>query len=57
MLTVGLYGIPDTTHGRRPIYTHDHGVALRSWAQASRSTTAGCTHCCATSGKSTASRP
>jgi carbamoyltransferase len=28
MLTVGLYGIPDTTHGRRPTYTHDHGVAL-----------------------------
>ena len=28
MITVGLYGIPDTTHGRRPTYTHDHGVAL-----------------------------
>jgi carbamoyltransferase len=28
MLTIGLYGIRDTTHGRRPTYTHDHGVAL-----------------------------
>lgn len=28
MITVGLYGIQDTTHGRRPTYTHDHGVAL-----------------------------
>jgi len=28
MLTVGLYGIKDTTHGSRPTYTHDHSVAL-----------------------------
>jgi carbamoyltransferase len=28
MITVGLYGIQDTTHGRGPTYTHDHGVAL-----------------------------
>ena len=28
MLTIGLYGIPDTTHGTMPTYTHDHGVAL-----------------------------
>ncbi|MBL9099440.1 MAG: hypothetical protein JNL82_00700 [Myxococcales bacterium] len=28
MITVGLYGIQDTTHGQRPTYTHDHGVAL-----------------------------
>lgn len=28
MLTVGLYGIKDTTQGRRPTYTHDHGVAF-----------------------------
>lgn len=28
MLTVGLYGIKDTTHGHRPTYTHDHSVAL-----------------------------
>lgn len=28
MLTVGLYGIKDTTHGRRPTYTHDHSLAL-----------------------------
>lgn len=28
MLTVGLYGIRDTTHGRGPTYTHDHGLAL-----------------------------
>lgn len=28
MITVGIYGIQDTTHGRRPTYTHDHGVAL-----------------------------
>ena len=28
MLTIGLYGIPDTTHGGMPTYTHDHGVAL-----------------------------
>lgn len=28
MLTVGLYGIRDTTHGQHPTYTHDHGVAF-----------------------------
>lgn len=28
MITVGLYGIADTTHGTRPTYTHDHGVAI-----------------------------
>ncbi|MCG8416987.1 MAG: hypothetical protein MJE77_03460 [Proteobacteria bacterium] len=32
MITVGLYGIQDTTHdtarGRHPTHTHDHGVAL-----------------------------
>lgn len=28
MITVGIYGIQDTTHGRRPTYTHDHGVAF-----------------------------
>ncbi|MCC6216362.1 MAG: hypothetical protein IT376_15990 [Polyangiaceae bacterium] len=28
MLTIGLYGIKDTTHGRRPTHTHDHGVAF-----------------------------
>ncbi|MFZ4579884.1 MAG: carbamoyltransferase C-terminal domain-containing protein [Myxococcota bacterium] len=28
MITVGLYGIRDTTHGSRPTYTHDHGVAF-----------------------------
>ncbi len=28
MITVGLYGIRDTTHGTRPTYTHDHSVAL-----------------------------
>lgn len=28
MLTVGLYGIKDTTHGRRPTYTHDHSLAF-----------------------------
>lgn len=28
MITVGVYGIADTTHGRRPTYTHDHGVAF-----------------------------
>lgn len=28
MLTVGLYGIKDTTHGSRPTYTHDHSLAL-----------------------------
>ncbi len=28
MITIGLYGIQDTTHGRRPTYTHDHGVAV-----------------------------
>jgi carbamoyltransferase len=28
MITVGLYGIPDTTHGPAATYTHDHGVVL-----------------------------
>ncbi len=28
MITVGLYGIPDTTRGDRPTYVHDHGLAL-----------------------------
>jgi len=28
MLTVGLYGIPDTTTGQGPTFTHDHGIAL-----------------------------
>lgn len=28
MLTVGLYGIADTTRGGPPTYTHDHGVAF-----------------------------
>lgn len=28
MITVGIYGIADTTHGRRPTYTHDHTIAL-----------------------------
>ncbi len=28
MLTVGLYGIKDTTHGSRPTYTHDHSLAF-----------------------------
>ena len=28
MLTVGLYGIRDTTHGYSPTYTHDHSVAF-----------------------------
>lgn len=28
MLTVGIYGIRDTTHGQHPTYTHDHSVAL-----------------------------
>lgn len=28
MLTIGIYGIKDTTHGRRPTYTHDHSVAF-----------------------------
>ena len=28
MITVGLYGIPDTTGGVQPTYTHDHSVAL-----------------------------
>jgi len=28
LLTVGLYGIPDTTSGAGPSFTHDHGVAL-----------------------------
>ncbi len=28
MITVGLYGIPDTTHGPAATYTHDHGVAF-----------------------------
>ena len=28
MITVGLYGIPDTTHGPAATYTHDHGVAV-----------------------------
>ena len=28
MLTIGLYGTPDTTAGEWPTYTHDHGIAL-----------------------------
>lgn len=28
MITVGLYGIADTTSGAAPTYTHDHGVAV-----------------------------
>ena len=28
MITVGLYGIADTTSGRGPSYTHDHNLAL-----------------------------
>jgi len=28
MVTVGLYGIRDTTHGTAPTYTHDHGLAV-----------------------------
>jgi carbamoyltransferase len=28
MVTVGLYGIRDTTHGKAPTYTHDHGIAV-----------------------------
>jgi len=28
LITVGIYGIRDTTHGTRPTYTHDHGVAV-----------------------------
>lgn len=28
MITVGLYGIRDTTCGTRPTYSHDHSVAL-----------------------------
>lgn len=28
MLTVGLYGIRDTTHGGGPTYTHDHSLAV-----------------------------
>ncbi len=28
MLTVGIYGIRDTTHGQHATYTHDHGVAF-----------------------------
>ena len=28
MITVGLYGIRDTTHGRMPSYTHDHSLAV-----------------------------
>lgn len=28
MLTIGLYGIKDTTCGDRPTYTHDHSVAF-----------------------------
>ncbi|HEY3357452.1 MAG TPA: carbamoyltransferase C-terminal domain-containing protein [Polyangia bacterium] len=28
MITVGLYGITDTTHGADPTWTHDHGVAV-----------------------------
>ena len=28
MITVGIYGIADTTHGTRPTYTHDHSVAI-----------------------------
>jgi carbamoyltransferase len=28
VITVGLYGIADTTHGLRPTYVHDHGLAI-----------------------------
>ncbi len=28
MITVGLYGIADTTHGPQPTYVHDHGLAI-----------------------------
>ena len=28
MITVGLYGIPDTSGSAGPTYVHDHGVAL-----------------------------
>jgi len=28
MITVGLFGIPDTSHGRTATFTHDHGVAV-----------------------------
>ena len=28
MITIGLYGIRDTTHGCAPTYTHDHGLAV-----------------------------
>lgn len=28
MITIGLYGIADTTHGERPVYVHDHGLAI-----------------------------
>jgi carbamoyltransferase len=28
MITVGIYGIADTTRGRQPTYTHDHSIAL-----------------------------
>ncbi len=28
MTTIGLYGISDTTHGTRPVYVHDHGLAI-----------------------------
>jgi carbamoyltransferase len=28
VITVGIYGIPDTTHGCAPTYTHDHSIAV-----------------------------
>lgn len=28
MITVGLYGIADTTNGTQPTYVHDHGLAI-----------------------------
>jgi carbamoyltransferase len=28
VITIGLYGIRDTTHGRLPTYSHDHGLAV-----------------------------
>lgn len=28
MITIGIYGIRDTTHGCAPTYTHDHGLAV-----------------------------
>lgn len=28
MITVGLYGIADTTQGSQPAYVHDHGLAI-----------------------------